>query len=287
MTNGALPELTDELTVTAGQRTLDHPSAARRGWALTAPLNHRILRGEGGLLIVNWSLAFTSNPALEATVLAVASLLCLCGLYLFNDLVDAREDLENPKKDHRLAELYVRERSLFLLLWFAITTLAIALAGLIRATSAIAMVTVVAVNVAYSLRFKRLPVVDIVWVGLWGCAFGAIVSDSPAWLAMIGAMTAACHIYQASEDREVDRRHGLRTSATLPWAVLSAIQVALSLILAGAAWHIVGDRIALTLLAFPFYWFFWRRSVRIAWIVAKVHFTIVWAWLIWQGGTIG
>src|SRR5262249_47342840 len=93
--------------------------------AVAAPLCHRARRGEGGLFVVNATLALKWHPLREAVGLAGVSLLCLLALYLFNDVVDAHDDQRNPKKDRLLAGLYARRRHGFLALWAAMSALAI------------------------------------------------------------------------------------------------------------------------------------------------------------------
>src|SRR5215470_14390040 len=80
--------------------------AMQRLRGVAAPLYHRVRRGEGGLLIVNATLALKWYPVREALSLVAISFISLLSLYLFNDLIDARDDRQNPKKDRVIAEMY-------------------------------------------------------------------------------------------------------------------------------------------------------------------------------------
>src|SRR5262249_49149751 len=152
----------------------------------------------------NATLAIDRYPLLQGLGLAFTCLICIVALYLFNDIVDARDDQHNPKKDQRLAALYVQYRVLFAVVWFAFAILTLLGGALLDPRAAFWIAAVSLLNGGYSLVSKRIPLVDVLSVGLWGAAYAAIVTDATACIVMIGAMTAICHIYQASEDREAD-----------------------------------------------------------------------------------
>ena len=251
--------------------------------ALVAPLSHRIRRGEGGLLVVNASLALAYYPLRDGLGRTAISLLCLLALYLFNDLVDARDDQHNPKKNRALAEWYARDRSLFLALWVLMSAAAVAAGAWLEPRVAFWVAAVSLINVAYSLRCKKIPVVDIVSVGLWGAAYASIAIGVTAWVVLVGAMTAVCHIYQTSEDRGVDAASGFATSAALRASLLTAFQGGLDAILVVTAWRLSGGVVALSLAALFAYWVVWRDRPRIAWLLAKSHFALVWAYLLVRG----
>jgi 4-hydroxybenzoate polyprenyltransferase len=139
------------------------------------------------------------------------------------------------------------------------------------------------INVAYSLFCKKVRFLDVVAVGLWGAAFASIVTASPAWVVLAGAMTAICHIYQASEDRDADTSNGVVTSARLTLSLLSLVQTVLIGTMVAAAWTLGAPAAALTFAGFLVYWWLWRDQPRTAWIVTKVHFTLILAYLILRG----
>jgi 4-hydroxybenzoate polyprenyltransferase len=249
---------------------------------LVAPLSHRIRRGEGGLLVVNATLALKFGTPVAAVAALAVSVLTLLALYLFNDIVDAEVDQHNPKKDHALAAGYVRDRALFLALYFGLTAVCVVGAIAVGGSAPYWVLAVSVVNAVYSLFCKKVPLIDFVWVGLWGGAFVLIVSPMNAWVGMAAAMTAICHIYQISEDRGADAATGIATSATLRGWLLTAVQAGLCALLAFAAWPLGGHLAALSLAVLLAYWLIWREQPNTAWFLSKVHFSLVWAYLIVQ-----
>jgi 4-hydroxybenzoate polyprenyltransferase len=250
---------------------------------LAAPLHHRLRRGEGGLFVVNATLALKGHSLGEALGLTLASLVCLLSLYLFNDVVDARDDQHNPKKDHLLAGFYVRERRAFLASWLLMSGFAVVASALVDARAAVWVLAVSLINVAYSLFCKKVPLLDVVWVGVWGGAYASIVTDAAAWVVMVGAMTAVCHIYQISEDRDADAASGFATSAMLAAPLRSSLQVVLTGMLVATAWTVTPGAVALTFAVFFAYWLAWHNRPRTAWMLAKTHFAVAWAYLLMRG----
>jgi 4-hydroxybenzoate polyprenyltransferase len=232
------------------------------------------------LFVVNATLSFKLYPVREAVGLAVVSLVCLIALYLFNDVVDARDDQQNPKKDRRLADLYLRNRRTFFTAWFVLTAVTVAAAATLELHAAAFVLAVSAINVAYSLYCKRVPLVDIACVAIWGAAYASIVTEIPAWIVMTAAMTAVCHMYQIDEDRAADACNGFATSATLPMPVLVLLTTLLAGVLVAASSVLAAPLVAVTFFGFVAYWIAWRDRSRTAWLIAKTHFSIVWAYLL-------
>jgi len=243
--------------------------------ALFAPLTDRVRRGEGGLLALNLMWAWQLHPLGEACALVAVSLLCLVTLYLFNDVVDARGDLSNPKKDVALATSYVEHQSTYLMVWLGLTTLAITAATWISRDAVLGVCAVSSLNVVYSLACKKIAYIDLLCVCLWGGAFASIATSAPAWILMTGAMTAVCHIYQASEDRDTDTANDIVTSATLATVQLSILQALLTLVMILASWKLAPGVVPLTFTAFIAYWMRWHDQPRTGWFVTKVHFAVV------------
>lgn len=252
-----------------------------RGFA--APLAHRLRRGEGGLLLVNASLAWKEYPRRGAISLAAISTLTLLALYLFNDIIDAPQDQQNPKKDRELADMYVGARGVFLTGWLLLSTVALVAATWLDARAGLGVGAVALINVAYSLFCKKVPMLDLVWVSLWGAAYASIVTGTVVWIVMVGTMTAVCHIYQASEDRDADATNGVATSATLTAPLLSTVQAALAAVLMAAAWMLGAAVVALTFAGFFAYWRIWCDRPRIGWFLTKAHFSVAWAYLLVRG----
>lgn len=277
---GLTCEEADDFNVAAADSPHSWPLAAEWLRALVAPLRHRVARGEGGLWVVNAGLALKRYPSAEGLGLAAVSLICLLSLYLFNDIIDARDDQRNPKKDQFVSGLYLRERHSFLVACFLMIGFATVAGSYLDTRAGVWVVGVSLINVAYSLLCKKVPLLDVATVGLWGGAFASIVTDEPAWIVMVGAMTAVCHIYQASEDRDADTGNGIATSATLAAPLLSLVQGGLAVLLATTAWTLGTGAVALTFAAFFAYWLVWRRRPHTAWLLSKVHFSAVLAYLL-------
>src|SRR5262249_22794649 len=149
-----------------------------------------------------------------ALVEALVSVLTIGVMYAFNDLHDAPTDSNNPKKDAALIGVYIQHRrpSLVLVMLVKLVTLALAVAFLPpRATMAVA--AAFGANIVYSLAFKGMPVIDVVWCGLWGASYSAIVTPYGTFWLIVGLMTAVCHLYQALDDRNADAANAITTTA--------------------------------------------------------------------------
>lgn len=198
------------------------------------PLRERLLRGEGALLAVSatW-LAFSRPGWALASALLGLSALVLTAAYAFNDWHDAEGDLNDPKKNPALVAALLAWRRPF---GFALAALHGALiaaaAGVSGVAGAAAVLSMLGINAVYSLWLKRVPVVDLVVVGLWGAAFVAIVA-APLWLcATVGAMTSLMHLFQIQQDHAVDAENRIDTTVVrLP----GSAGIALALICASLA----------------------------------------------------
>ena len=252
-------------------------TAAALVWAGTASTLHRVRRGEGALLAVNLSLvAYQGLSRPLALVETLVSVLAIGVMYAFNDLHDAPTDSNNPKKDAALIGVYLDHprASRILVVLVKVVTLALAMAFL-SPRAAMAVAVVLAANVVYSLAFKGMPVVDVIWCGLWGASYAAIVTPHPALWLIVGLMTAVCHLYQALDDRRADAANAITTTAVrspvLSAGVLAALCFSLVITLRptfGAAW-------AWTALL-PFGIYFACREARTGWLLTKAYFGIMW-----------
>jgi hypothetical protein len=141
-------------------------------------------------------------------------------------------------------------------------------------------------NVVYSMALKGVPVVDVVWCGLWGALYAAIVTSSPSALVLVALMTAVCHLYQALDDRVADAANAIVTtavrSATLSRDVLVVLCGLLFVVLRGP----LGSVWALT--AFAPLGLFWAcRDPRAGWLLTKLYFGIVWLYVLELGRAAG
>lgn len=171
--------------------------------------------------------AFTAGPAVAAA-LAATALFCVASsaTYVLNDLRDAPADRLHPTKRHSrpIAAGTVSPTQAKALAAALYATLALGALGLPPAAAA-GLAAYVAINVAYTLRLKAVPVVDLfciaagfvlrVWVG--AAAIGVPLSS---WMA---TTTLCLALYLAA----IKRRQELAGTAAATRAVLSQYTPAL------------------------------------------------------------
>jgi 4-hydroxybenzoate polyprenyltransferase len=253
-----------------------HPVAAL-SWAAVASTLRRVQRGEGALLAVNLSLiAYQGVFRPLACVETLISLLTIGVMYVLNDLHDAPTDSNNPKKDHALIAIYLEHRRacVVLIVLTKMLTLALAWATLSpRATIAVA--GVLGANVAYSMIMKGLPVLDVVWCGLWGALYAAIVTPAPALWLLVGLMTAICHLYQALDDRDADAANAITTTAVRSQRLSAGVLAALCVLLYAALRPPFGPVWAWTAFA-PLVIHFSSTGPRTGWLLTKGYFGVMW-----------
>lgn len=257
-------------------------------WAGVASTLHRIQRGEGALLAVNLSLvaARWQDPA-SAIANVVVSVLTIALMYALNDLYDAPTDANNPKKDRALIATYLDHRAACAgaIAVAKVCTIGLAYVAL-GAQAAAAVVAAMIVNLVYSFWLKGVPVVDVVWCGVWGAAYAAIVSSSPWVWAMVGLMTAVCHLYQALDDRLADAANAITTTAVRSPGLSTAVLVALSILLFGVLRLPLGNAGALSAFT-PLAIYFISGSARTGWLLTKLYFGVVWLYLLGVAGAAG
>jgi len=263
---------------------------ATLAWANVTPLLHRLRRGEGQLLAVNLSLVLLGRPDVP-TFLAQAgiSAAVLTLLYFLNDVFDCREDVNDVGKDQTFVGFCVENRPR--LFWvLALENAAIcALAWLlVSPASAAATAAIFLVNLAYSAGFKRIAVLDVPFVALWGALYAMVPAvDVPLTLiALVGVMTAICHVHQITRDREVDVLNHIRTSAAVSrW--LPEIQIVLCCVAMAFILHReLGALVALTA-AVPFALRHPASPNRFGWMMSKAYFGGIWLVLlsnVWKAG---
>jgi 4-hydroxybenzoate polyprenyltransferase len=257
-------------------------------WAGAASTLHRIQRGEGALLAINLSLvAYLGMGRPDALAAALVSVLAIGLMYAFNDLYDAPTDSNNPKKDGAIIATYLEHRRVCALAIIVLTVGSIAFASaMLGPRAAVAVAGAMVANVVYSMALKGVPVVDVVWCGLWGALYAAIVTSSPSALVLVALMTAVCHLYQALDDRVADAANAIVTtavrSATLSRDVLVVLCGLLFVVLRGP----LGSAWALTAFA-PLGLFWVCRDPRAGWLLTKLYFGIVWLYVLELGRAAG
>jgi 4-hydroxybenzoate polyprenyltransferase len=258
-------------------------------WAGIASTLYRMRRGEGALLAVNFSL-IAYQGGLETPVgLAglLVSVMVMGLMYAFNDLYDAPLDVNNPKKDRSLIAAYLEHRSICSIAIWVLSLLTIGLAfAALGARPAVMVAAVFVVNVIYSTLLKGAPVIDVVWCGLWGALFAVVIETSPSLLVLVGLMTAVCHLYQTLDDRAADAANHIVTTAVRSAALSRNVLAALSLLLFFVLRPWFGDLWALTAFV-PLALYFVSPSARVAWLLSKVYFGIMWLSVLELGPAAG
>ncbi|MCX8072306.1 MAG: UbiA family prenyltransferase [Candidatus Binatia bacterium] len=253
--------------------------AARAAFAILGSLAERIKRFEGALLAINLSLLAVASGTLAAKAqLAALSVLTLAALYGFNDFWDAKADIHNPRKQRWLVELYLAQRTATAAALVGLHLLCALLALTAGGTSLLlAVVALFAVNVSYSLVLKGVPVVDVIWCGIWGATYTAMIGTGSEILVLVGIMTAVCHVYQTLVDRSVDARNGIgtiaaRTATAVPITLLVLCGF-LAVVLSGYFQLPWGGALSAFTPVAPYYLVASRNA---AWLLTKVYFGGLW-----------
>ena len=253
--------------------------AATLAWASVFPLAHRLRRGEGLLLPINLSLAFLAEPEPRRLVAqALISTAVLALLYLLNDAYDCHDDANDPAKDRAFVGFCITHRALlFRALLFSKAAVLLLSSVVLGPRSAAAVAAVFAVNLGYSFAFKRIAGLDVPFVALWGALYALVPgADVPlALIALVGVMTAVCHVFQITRDRKVDISNRVRTSAAvsswLPELQLACLCAAMGFLL----YHVAGPAAAASALA-PLLFRRAAPSNALAWLLSKGYFGAIW-----------
>jgi hypothetical protein len=253
--------------------------AATLAWASVFPLAHRLRRGEGLLLPINLSLVFLAEHEprrLAAQVLISTAVLAL--LYLLNDVHDCHDDANDPAKDRAFVGLCATHRATLFRALFLEKIAVVLLALLVLGPgSASAAAAVFAVNLGYSFAVKRIAILDVPFVALWGALYALVPGvDVPIGLiALVGVMTAVCHVFQITRDREVDLSNRVRTSAAvsrvLPELQLACLCAAMGFLL----YHLAGPAAAASAPA-PLLFRRVAPGNALAWLLSKSYFGAIW-----------
>jgi 4-hydroxybenzoate polyprenyltransferase len=250
---------------------------------LLLPMLRRLRRAEGVLLAINASIILTheASPRRMAMQLLVSAVV-LALLYAYNDVYDCEADVENPKKDRRLVLLLIAHRARIIRALVVLSAAAIVVSYLaLGMASAVAVASVLSINVVYSHVLKRTAVIDVLWVGLCGGAYvltPGIPLDFRVVL-LVAVMTGASHVFQTLGDRSVDRLNRVQTTAVVSPRLASALLVAFCAVAAWVVGHYFGPVLALTAFL-PFAAHLAIDDAERAWLLSKVYFGVLWLALI-------
>lgn len=246
---------------------------------ILSPMLHRFRKAEGALLAVNASIILTQTASprhMAMQLMTSAAVLAL--LYAYNDVHDCESDLENPKKDRQLVLFLIRHRASILralVVLFAAAVFASYLA--LGIGSAVAVASVLLINVTYSHFLKKVAVVDVLWVGLCGGTY-ILTPGIPLdfrIVVLVAVMTAASHVYQSLEDRPVDRRNQIQTTAVFSPRLASVLLLAFCGVAAWVVEHYIGLPLALTAFI-PFAAHLAIHDPQRAWLLSKACFGVLW-----------
>ncbi|HYC53967.1 MAG TPA: UbiA family prenyltransferase [Candidatus Binatia bacterium] len=261
----------------ASSRALAADSPLALCWAVWASTAYRLRRGEGALIAINLSIiALAGSGAGTQLAQSVVSILTLALMYAYNDLHDAPEDSINPKKDQRLIATYLAHRVTFNASMFGLKLATVALAfATLGVRPALAAATVMTVNFLYSTLFKGVPVMDVVWCGIWGALYTYIVTTSPVLLLFVGLMTGVCHLYQTLDDRISDERNGIVTTAVRSSVLSKTVLFSMCLLMSLVAYGQFGAIGAITAYA-PFVLLFLVQRPGTGWLLTKAYYGALW-----------
>jgi 4-hydroxybenzoate polyprenyltransferase len=253
------------------------PSLSTAVLATIRPLLQRIRLGEGGLIgMATWAAAWQTGDPLATVSVALLVTALLAAVYLFNDVLDRGIDAHNPKKIDQHREPLMRAPRLFLSISLALHLAVIIAAGCWRdGWAAACAASLLLLNPIYSLVAKRIPLVDVMIVGVMGGAVIGLATSDPSLILISSAMTAISHAFQTRVDETSDRSTGVRSSGTAPTHIRHAIWVFLLICYASAVAMRLGMIWAITAMV-PYGLLISDRGATRSWAWARVYFAILW-----------
>ena len=107
-----------------------------------------------------------TNQLLNGLIAFFAFSLCASAIYIFNDYHDIKDDRKHPKKKYRplASGLISKNVALFLMIILLITGLI--LMAIVSANSLIFLIIYVVINILYSLKLKRVALLDVTIIAI-------------------------------------------------------------------------------------------------------------------------
>ncbi len=106
-------------------------------------------------------------PAWEASIAAMVSFIfTAAAIYVFNDILDVKEDRQHPTKKHRPIAAGIISVRAALVYAVAALALGVYIATLLPATCLQILLAYVLMNVAYSFFIKRVAILDVIVIAL-------------------------------------------------------------------------------------------------------------------------
>ncbi len=252
---------------------------------LLYPLLLRIRLGEGGIVLFNvthtW---FATKSGLQTFIVAILSTVVLCTLYGFNDYIDRKRDMLNPKKNKSFVALVNQHHNIFLLLNVVLsTTLLIAFYNIYSANHAKYVLLLITVNAVYSLSIKKIPFADIVIVAFWGSAITLCVPVANIELSVIaGIMTGIAHVYQMLSDKDTDQQTSVSTAIVRYPNTASTQIFLLCFILATSLYYTLGNKLIAASAVLPLFFYFMLKQHEVAWHLSRIYFATIWLMLLYS-----
>ncbi len=246
------------------------------------PLYHRLLKGEGGLILFNvihayflfnFSNAFFLDSAISAIV--------MCALYGLNDYKDRQADMLNPKKDTSFVASIIQHKNLFLFANISISILPILLSLVwFSYEKSVLILLLLIVNWLYSYKFKAIPGIDIIAVIIWGGLFISIAGEiNLQFFFIVGIMTGIAHIYQTMTDKDADSKAAIRTTVVALPQLHTAIIFFYCFLLGALLYIYINWMWAISCLI-PLAVYMITRNISLSWYVSRFYFLICWAQLL-------
>lgn len=179
---------------------------------------NRLKLGEGGLVVFSFIHIFLSyNNGGIILLECLMSFATMSMMYLYNDFVDKKQDVINPKKNQQTVRMLIEYPKVFYVIQSVVLILILLLSYfLFNEIKVLLILSLLLINAMYSHYLKSFPIVDILIVSIWGGSYFIAFGTFDLTLALIvGAMTGIAHIYQTKFDYEVDRLSNVKTSAVV------------------------------------------------------------------------
>ncbi len=251
------------------------------------PLAVRFRLGEGLLLALNLSVLCVRRPgAGRALAEGFVSLAALALCYAVNDLHDAASDGHNPKKRPAIVRFFLaHRRTLLRALAAEQSLLALGAARVLGPGTGAAVLLLFVLNAAYSAVLKRVPVADVVTIGVGGAVYARLVEAPWQGAVLVGLMTGTSHVFQMLVDRRADARVPSTTTAVWSYPATLGVLLGLCALLTVALAPALGAAVAATALV-PFVLACALEEDARAWLLAKTYFGVVWLALLVSTPTV-
>ncbi|MFN8321322.1 MAG: UbiA family prenyltransferase [Chitinophagales bacterium] len=242
------------------------------------PYFNRVRLGEGGLVVFNLFHSIYAHRAPTQIITEVTlAFLVMCALYGYNDFTDRQRDGLNEKKDKNFVISILQHPKFFLGVNLFLTIITLFMALLFFGTTKMKVLTLLyTVNFFYSKRFKSIPILDIIVVGMWGGLY-VMLSGRFQWdlIFIVGIMTGMAHLFQIMTDKVSDGENKINTTiVALPDSELLFLAV-LCFVLSWLLFFTLNIWWGGSALL-PLFIYGVTKQVTFSWYVSRAYFFICW-----------